>query len=70
MGNTHSAMGGYTRGRRWRVEERHRFITAQLYPTSDEAGTSYREQFQQVCLFADLPCKGSTKFPLYNMAVF
>ena len=48
VGNTHSAMGGYTRGRKWRVEERHRFITAQLYPTSDDGG-NYREQFQQVC---------------------
>ena len=47
VGTTHSAMGGYTRGRRWRVEERHRFITAQLYPTSDDGG-NYREQFQQV----------------------
>ena len=48
VGSTHSAMGGYTRGRKWRVEERHRFITAQLYPTSDDGG-NYREQFQQVC---------------------
>ena len=49
VGQKHTNLGGfYKKARRWRVEERHRFITNQLYPTSAESGTGYREQFQQV----------------------
>ena len=49
VGQKHTNLGGfYKKARRWRIEERHRFITNQLYPTSAESGTGYREQFQQV----------------------
>ena len=51
VGQKHANMGGYyKKARRWRVEEQHRFITAQLYPTSAQSGTGYKEQFQQVLL--------------------
>ena len=49
VGRKHTNIGSlYKKSRRWRVEERHRFISAQLYPTSADSGTGYKEQFQQV----------------------
>ena len=43
VGRKHTNIGSlYKKSRRWRVEERHRFI-------SSDAGTGYKEQFQQVC---------------------
>lgn len=42
-------MGGhYGKGRRWRVEERYRFFTNQLYPHDVDSATGYKEQFKQV----------------------
>lgn len=42
-------MGGhYAKGRRWRIEERHRFYTNQLYPNDVDSATGYKEQFRQV----------------------
>ncbi len=52
VGAKHTNMGGlYNKARRWRVEERIRFFTNQLYPQSADSGTGYREQFQQVRCF-------------------
>lgn len=49
VGNKHLTMGGhYAKGRRWRVEERHRFYTNQLYPNDVDSATGYKEQFRQV----------------------
>ncbi|KAL0035214.1 hypothetical protein WJX79_006392 [Trebouxia sp. C0005] len=49
VGRKHINMGGlYKKARRWRVEERHRFISNQLYPNDSDSGLGYREQFQQV----------------------
>ena len=55
VGQKHTNMGGlYKKGRRWRVEERNRFISNQLYPNDPDSGISYREQFQQVGCLAKL----------------
>ncbi|KAA6420106.1 MAG: hypothetical protein FRX49_09955 [Trebouxia sp. A1-2] len=51
VGRKHINMGGlYKKARRWRVEERHRFISNQLYPNDSDSGLGYREQFQQVVI--------------------
>ena len=47
-------MGGhYGKGRRWRVEERYRFFTNQLYPHDVDSATGYKEQFKQVGVVQD-----------------
>lgn len=49
VGNRHATMGGhYGKGRRWRVEDRHRFYTNQLYPHDVDSATGYKDQFKQV----------------------
>ena len=54
VGQEHTTMGGhYTKGRRWRVEEGHRFFTNQLYPNDIDDAPGYKEQFRQV---TNQPC--------------
>jgi len=51
VGRAHTNMGGlYKKARRWRVEERHRFYSNQLYPNDSDSGLGYKEQFQQVVI--------------------